>query len=101
MLQWISTLDEAYHQANKEADKIRMDDSISTVKEDSIDDFLCLRIDASKSLEEINERINEIVSIIKERASKTHINWLSYEEELNQVKQKNTYLFMMIILLRV
>ncbi|MGY0694956.1 AbaSI family restriction endonuclease [Virgibacillus sp. FSP13] len=81
-------VDEAYHQDNKEADQLRMDDIISAVNEESIKDFLCLRIDASKSIEVINERINEVVSIINDRASKTPLKWLTYEEELNQLKQQ-------------
>ncbi|MTT31792.1 hypothetical protein GMB86_07170 [Terrilactibacillus sp. BCM23-1] len=81
-------VDEAYHKDNQEADNLRMDDIISAVNEESIDDFLCLRIDATKSIEEINDRINEIVTSIKSRALKTPLKWLTYEEELNQLKQQ-------------
>lgn len=81
-------VDEAYHQANEEADKLRMDDIISAVNQEAIDDFLCLRIDASKSIDEIHKRIHEVVSIIKERASKKPLKWLTDEEELNHLKQQ-------------
>jgi len=82
-------VDEAYHQDNQKEDRIRMDDIISAVSEDFIEDFICLRIDATKSLEEINSRINEVVSIIKDKTSKTTLNWRTYEEELEQLKQQN------------
>ncbi|MCG3420007.1 AbaSI family restriction endonuclease [Oceanobacillus jordanicus] len=81
-------VDEAYHQDNQEADKLRMDDIISAISEESISDFLCLRIDATKSIEEIEDRINEVVSIIKDRASNTPLKWNTYEEELSQLKQE-------------
>ncbi len=81
-------VDEAYHQDNQKADKLRMDDIISAVNEESVEDFLCLRIDATKTIEQINDRINEVVSIIKNKASKVLFKWLSYEEELDQVRQQ-------------
>lgn len=81
-------VDEAYHQGIQKADKLRMDDIISAVNEESIKDFQCFRIDATKSLEEINERINEVVWSIKEKASKTTLEWKTYEEELMQLKQQ-------------
>lgn len=82
-------VDEAHHQANKEADKLRMDDILSAVHEEAIEDFLCLRIDATKTIEEINDRVNEVVSIIRERASQKHLKWLTYEEELSELKNKD------------
>lgn len=82
-------VDEAYHQENQKEDKLRMDDIISAVNEDSINDFQCLRIDATKSLEEINDNINEIVSFIQDKASKTILKWNTYEEELKQLKQQD------------
>ncbi|MGG3432860.1 AbaSI family restriction endonuclease [Heyndrickxia coagulans] len=81
-------VDEAYHHGVQKADKLRMDDIISAVNEESIKDFRCFRIDATKSLEEINKRINEVVSSIKEKASKTTLEWKTYEEELMQLKQQ-------------
>eukprot|EP00130_Batrachochytrium_dendrobatidis_P008286 XP_006683161.1 hypothetical protein BATDEDRAFT_92922 [Batrachochytrium dendrobatidis JAM81] len=81
-------VDEAYHQENQKEDKLRMDDIISAVNEESIKDFQCLRIDETKSLEEINERINGVVSVINNKASKTTLNWRTYEEELKQLKQQ-------------
>ncbi|MDY0409871.1 AbaSI family restriction endonuclease [Paracerasibacillus soli] len=81
-------VDEAYHQDNQKADKLRMDDIISAVNEESITDFECFRIDATKSIEEINDRVNEIVGVINEKASKTTLNWRTYEEELQQLKQQ-------------
>lgn len=81
-------VDEAYHQGNQKEDKLRMDDIISAVNEESINDFQCLRIDATKSLENINERISEIVMVIKDKASKTTLRWHIYEEELQQLKQR-------------
>lgn len=81
-------VDEVYHQDNQEADKLRMDDIISAVNEEFIEDFLCLRIDATKSLEEINDRINEVVKIIKDKALKIPLKWKTYEEEIIQLKQK-------------
>lgn len=81
-------VDEAYHQENQKEDKLRMDDIISAVNEDAINDFQILRIDATKSLEEINDRINEIVSVIKGKASRVTLMWNTYEEELNQLKQQ-------------
>ncbi|WP_205600712.1 hypothetical protein [Gracilibacillus sp. YIM 98692] len=65
-----------------------MDDIISAVNEESIEDFLCLRVGATKTIEEITVRINEVVSIIKNKASKTPLKWLSYEEELDKVRQQ-------------
>ncbi|QTN01147.1 hypothetical protein ERJ70_18780 [Sediminibacillus dalangtanensis] len=81
-------VDEAYHQENQKEDKLRMDDIISAVNEDSIHDFQWFRIDATKSLEEINDSINEIVSVIQDKASKTILKWKTYEEELKQLKQQ-------------
>jgi len=81
-------VDEAYHQANQEADKLRMDDIMSAVNEEAIEDFLCLRIDASKSIDEIHQRIHEVVSIIKDRASVKPLKWLTDEEELDHLKQR-------------
>lgn len=81
-------VDEAYHQGNQTEDKLRMDDIISAVNEESIKDFQCLRIDATKSLEKINERISEIVMVIKDKASKTTLRWQTYEEELQHLKQR-------------
>ncbi|MBP1915177.1 putative DNA binding CopG/RHH family protein [Lederbergia galactosidilyticus] len=81
-------VDEAYHQDNQTGDKLRMDDIISAVNEESIKDFQCFRIDATKSLEEINERINEVVVGIKDKASKTTLKWQTYEEELQHLKLK-------------
>ncbi|WP_217587459.1 AbaSI family restriction endonuclease [Lentibacillus saliphilus] len=81
-------VDEAYHQDNQKEDKLRMDDIISAVNEDSITDFQWFRIDATRSLDEINDSINEIVSVIKDRASKTDLKWNTYEEELKQLKQQ-------------
>lgn len=81
-------VDEAYHQDNQIADKIRMDDIISAVSEQAIEDFLCLRIDATKPLADLNNRINDVVSIIKDRASKKTLKWQTYEEELNEVRGK-------------
>lgn len=82
-------VDEVHHKFNQEVDKLRMDDIISAVNEESIEDFLCLRIDATKTLEEINNSINEVVSNIEERASKTQLKWLTYEEELKLLKNQN------------
>src|SRR5690625_4200966 len=84
-------VDEAYHQSNQKMDKLRMDDIISAVNEESIKDFQCFRIDATKSLKEINDRINEVVKVINDKASKTTLNWLTYEEELQQLKQKKYF----------
>lgn len=81
-------VDEAYHQDNQTGDKLRMDDIISAVNEESIKDFQCFRLDATKSLEEINERINEVVVGIKDKASKTTLKWQTYEEELQHLKLK-------------
>jgi len=81
-------VDEAYHQAVVEADKLRMDEIISAVSEEAIKDFEILRIDASKSIEEINSRINEVVEVIKQKASKTTLKWMTYEEELQMMKQQ-------------
>ncbi|MCC3359486.1 AbaSI family restriction endonuclease [Bacillus sp. REN16] len=81
-------VDEAYHQGNQKEDKLRMDDIISAVNEESIKDFHCLRIDATESLENINERISEIVMVIKDKASKTTLGWQTYAEELQQLKQQ-------------
>lgn len=81
-------VDEAHHQNNQVEDKLRMDDIISSVNEESIENFLCLRIDATKSIEEINDRIDEVVSIIKDRALRTILKWKTYEEELNHLKQQ-------------
>ncbi|MYL56731.1 hypothetical protein GLW20_04370 [Virgibacillus halodenitrificans] len=81
-------VDEAYHQDNQREDKLRMDDIISAVNEESIRDFEWFRIDATRSLEEINERINEIISFIKNKASKTELKWKTYEEELMELKQQ-------------
>ena len=82
-------VDEAHHKDNVEEDKLRMDDIISAVSEESINDFLCLRIDATDSIEGINERINEVVSIIEERVSQTNLVWKTYEEELNDLKNQD------------
>ncbi|GIO22244.1 AbaSI family restriction endonuclease [Oceanobacillus sp. J11TS1] len=81
-------VDEAYHQDNQKEDKLRMDDIISAVNEESISDFQCFRIDATKSLEKINDRINETVSAIIDKSSKTILKWKTYEEELNQLRQQ-------------
>ena len=81
-------VDEAYHQDNQKEDKLRMDDIISAVNEESIKDFQCFRIDATESLEMINDRINEVVSYIKDRASKATLKWRTYEEELEGLKQQ-------------
>ncbi|WP_121616006.1 AbaSI family restriction endonuclease [Virgibacillus halodenitrificans] len=81
-------VDEAYHQDNQREDKIRMDDIISAVNEESIRDFKWFRVDATRSLEEINDRINEILSFIKNKASKTTLKWKTYEEELIELKQQ-------------
>lgn len=82
-------VDEAHHKSSVEEDKLRMDDIISAVSEESINDFLCLRIDATDSIEGINERINEVVSIIEERVSQTNLVWKTYEEELNDLKNQD------------
>lgn len=82
-------VDEAHHAANQEADRLRMDDIISAVGEDDISDFQCFRIDVTKSLEEINDKINEIVAIIQDKASDLDLNWKSYDEELEQLKQQD------------
>jgi len=82
-------VDEAYHQVVVEADKLRMDEIISAVSEEAIEDFEILRIDASKSIEEINSRINEVVEVIKQKASKTTLKWMMYEEELLTMKQQD------------
>ncbi|WP_160037137.1 AbaSI family restriction endonuclease [Paenibacillus sp. An7] len=87
-LQVAIEVDEAYHQNNQEADKLRMDDIIAAVNEDSQSDFVCLRIDASKSIKSIDNRINEIVSFIQEKASSKNLEWLSYADELKQIKQQ-------------
>lgn len=87
-LQIAIEVDEAYHQNNQEADKLRMDDIIAAVNEGSNSDFMCFRIDASQSIESIHDQINEIVSIIQEKVSNKQLRWLSYEEELNQIKQR-------------
>jgi very-short-patch-repair endonuclease len=87
-LQIAIEVDEAYHQNNQEVDKLRMDDIIAAVNEDSNSDFMCFRIDASQSIESIHDQINEIVSIIQEKVSNKQLQWLSYEEELNQIKQR-------------
>ncbi|WP_053071853.1 AbaSI family restriction endonuclease [Ornithinibacillus contaminans] len=81
-------IDEAYHKDNQELDKFRMDDIISAVSEEAIKDFICLRVDATKTIEDINERIDEIVSIIQDKASRKEIMWHTYEEELNSLKQQ-------------
>src|SRR5690606_4183860 len=82
-------VDEAYHQAVVEADKLRMDEIISAVSEEAIEDFEILRIDASKSIEEINNRINEVVEIIKQKASITTLKWMTYKEELQMMKKQD------------
>lgn len=82
-------VDEAYHQDNQKEDKVRMDDIISAVNEESIKDFVCFRIDATQSIEEINDRINLVVSAIKDKALKTKLKWKTYEEELKQLKQQS------------
>ncbi|MFC0300450.1 AbaSI family restriction endonuclease [Virgibacillus soli] len=81
-------VDEAYHQDNQKADELRMDDIISAVNEESIKDFQCFRIDATKSLDEINDRIKEILAAINDKASNTTLKWRTYEEELQQLKQQ-------------
>lgn len=59
---------EANQKDNQEATKLRMDDIISAINEDFNEGLLCLRIDATKLLCEINDQINDVVSIIKNRA---------------------------------
>ncbi|MCM3322268.1 AbaSI family restriction endonuclease [Cytobacillus kochii] len=83
-------VDEAYHLNNHTEDNLRMDDIISAVYEESIEDFQVYRMDATKSIDEINARIHEVVSIIKNKAAvvKTTLNWKTYEEELSELKQK-------------
>ncbi|WP_404293046.1 hypothetical protein LG276_22925 [Cytobacillus kochii] len=83
-------VDEAYHLNNHTEDNLRMDDIISAVYEESIEDFQVYRMDATKSIDEINARIHEVVSIIKNKAAvvKTTLNWMTYEEELSELKQK-------------
>lgn len=87
-LQIAIEVDETYHQNNQEADKLRMDDIIAAVIEDSNSEFICLRIDATQSIGSINDRINEIVSIIQEKACSKQLKWLTYQEELIQIKQQ-------------
>lgn len=81
-------VDEAYHKDNQEADKLRMDDIISAVNEDSIECFLCLRIDATKSISDINDQIDDVVSDIKDRALEIPLKWKTYDEELIHLKQQ-------------
>ncbi|OMD26223.1 hypothetical protein BJP51_27470 [Paenibacillus odorifer] len=87
-LQIAIEVDEACHQKNQKADKLRMDDIIAAVNEDSNTNFMCLRIDASQSIEAINEQISKVVSIIQDKVTKTNLNWLTYEEELNPIRQQ-------------
>ncbi|MEK5023160.1 AbaSI family restriction endonuclease [Paenibacillus sp. FSL M7-1046] len=89
-LQVAIEVDESYHKNNQEADKLRMDDIIAAVNENENEntDFICLRIDASQPIEAINKRIIEVVSIIKNKASRIQLKWLTYEEELSQIKQQ-------------
>lgn len=82
-------VDEAYHQSNEIADNLRMDDIISAVSEEAIEDFLCLRIDATHSIEEINNRVEDIVEVIQERAAVALMKWYTYEEELELLKHKD------------
>lgn len=97
MLSWIYTfrrlqiaieVDEAYHQKNQEEDNLRLDEIIAAVNEESNSEFMCLRIDASQSIESINYRISEVISIIQEKASNKQLKWLTYEEELSEIKQQ-------------
>ncbi|MGP9043887.1 AbaSI family restriction endonuclease [Cytobacillus kochii] len=83
-------VDEAYHLNNHTEDNLRMDDIISAVYEESIEDFQVYRMDTTKSIDEINARIHEVVSIIKNKAAvvKATLNWKTYEEELSELKQK-------------
>ncbi|MGE7828561.1 AbaSI family restriction endonuclease [Paenibacillus sp. NPDC093718] len=88
-LQIAIEVDEAYHLKNQEADNLRLDEIIAAVNEDSNSDFICLRIDASQSIKSINYRISEVISIIQEKASSKQLKWLTYEEELDQIKQQD------------
>lgn len=81
-------VDEAYHKGNYEVDKLRMDDIIAAIDEESVIGFNCLRIDATQPIVEINKRVDEIVEIINKKAMDTSLVWNTYEEELAELKQK-------------
>ena len=81
-------VDEVHHLYNHKADKIRMDDIISVINEDSIKEFICFRVDATKPLKDINKRVNYIVSYIKNKAMNLQLSWMTYEQELEHVKNQ-------------
>lgn len=81
-------VDEVHHLYNHKADKIRMDDIISAINEDSIKEFICFRVDATKPLKDINKRVNYIVSYIKNKAMNLQLSWMTYEQELEHVKNQ-------------
>ncbi|WP_110926737.1 AbaSI family restriction endonuclease [Bacillus massiliglaciei] len=81
-------VDEAYHRGRQTEDQLRMDDIISAVNEEAIQDFQCIRIDAAQSIEEIHTSIEAAAALIKEKASKTELEWGTYEEELLQLKEQ-------------
>lgn len=81
-------VDEAHHKQQAAADELRMDDIIASVNEEAIDDFLCLKVDATRSIEAIEQQIADVVAVIQERAANKDLNWLTYEEELAQLKEK-------------
>ncbi|SFF64644.1 hypothetical protein SAMN05216353_10462 [Halobacillus alkaliphilus] len=81
-------VDEAFHKNIRSQDELRMDDILSAVKEDELEDFLILRIDATLPINQIHERINECVEIIKKRAEARPLYWLLYEEELESCRSQ-------------
>ncbi|MBM7095166.1 hypothetical protein JSY36_05290 [Bacillus sp. H-16] len=81
-------VDEAHHKNQKHMDELRMDDIIASISEEEIDDFLCLRVDVTQSIEEIDQQIREAVTIIRKRASTIELHWLTYEEQLVELKEK-------------
>ena len=81
-------VDEAFHKNIRSQDELRMDDILSAVKEDELDDFLILRIDATLPINQMHKRIDEVVEIIKKRAAARPLHWLLYEEELEACKSQ-------------
>lgn len=82
-------VDEAHHKQQAKADELRMDDIIASISEEAIDDFLCLRVDATQSIEAIDKEINEVVETIREHASRKVLHWLTYDEQLAELKKSD------------
>ncbi|SES08190.1 hypothetical protein SAMN05518684_107183 [Salipaludibacillus aurantiacus] len=67
-------VDEAHDKQQVAADELRMDDIIASVNEEAMDDFLCLRVDATQSIEAIEQQITEVVAVIQERAANKELS---------------------------